>query len=392
MRAAGWVVFAAAAAAAVSCGKIGPPLPPLRLVPDAPVGLTATRVGPDVHLRFTVPTQNVGQPGPVDIERIEIYAASVAPGAPVPPNREFLTEKYLVGSVDVRPGTPPDTPPAPDAVADTRPGPGEPASFVEPLTTEMLNPPAPPAPAVAPPPVDPLVAAKAPAPPTYATRVYAVRGVSTRGRPGNPSARVVVPLVDPPPPPSSVAVDFSETVFSLTWTPPVAEVGGPPLLFAVYRAELPASAALTPKPVAEPAAQVPGVEFGVERCFIVRTRQQVAKVDIESEASTPVCVTPRDIFPPAAPTGLTGVATPGAIALLWDPNTEADLAGYLVLRGEAGSDTLQPLTPEPIRDASYTDSSVTPGVRYVYVVVAVDHATPPNRSAPSARHEVTAAQ
>ena len=38
--------------------------------------------------------------------------------------------------------------------------------------------------------------------------------------------------------------------------------------------------------------------------------------------------------------------------LSWDANTEADLAGYLVLRGEAPGDTLQPLTPAPITGTS----------------------------------------
>jgi len=118
----------------------------------------------------------------------------------------------------------------------------------------------------------------------------------------------------------------------------------------------------------------------------------VAGIPIESEASRPVCVTPQDIFPPEAPTGLNGVATPGAIALIWDANAEADLAGYLILRGEAGSDTLQPITPEPIAETSFRDTTVVPGVRYVYAVVAVDRATPPNRSAQSVRVEVTAAQ
>jgi hypothetical protein len=61
------------------------------------------------------------------------------------------------------------------------------------------------------------------------------------------------------------------------------------------------------------------------------------------------------------------------------------------LRGEAGGDTLQPLTPAPITEARYRDAAVTPGVRYVYAVVAVDNRFPvPNVSAPSERAEETA--
>jgi hypothetical protein len=76
--------------------------------------------------------------------------------------------------------------------------------------------------------------------------------------------------------------------------------------------------------------------------------------------------------------------------LIWDANAEPDLAGYLVLRGEAPGDSLQPVTPQPIHDTKFTDTTVKAGVRYVYAIVAVDKATPPNRSVPSARVEETA--
>ena len=62
----------------------------------------------------------------------------------------------------------------------------------------------------------------------------------------------------------------------------------------------------------------------------------------------------------------------------------------MVLRGEAPGDTLQPLTPAPLRETTYRDTTVRPGVRYVYAIVAVDKATPPNTSPPSARVEGTA--
>jgi fibronectin type 3 domain-containing protein len=84
------------------------------------------------------------------------------------------------------------------------------------------------------------------------------------------------------------------------------------------------------------------------------------------------------------------VAAEGAISLIWDPNTEKDLDGYLVLRGEATGEKLQPLTPGPIHETTYRDASVRPGVRYFYAVVAVDRATPPNQSAISARVEEVA--
>ena len=103
-------------------------------------------------------------------------------------------------------------------------------------------------------------------------------------------------------------------------------------------------------------------------------------------------MTPRDTFPPPAPTALEAVGGAGVISLIWEAVEATDLAGYLVFRGEGGGEPTTPLTPAPIRDTSFEDRTVTPGVRYVYVVVAIDSATPANQSAPSNRAEETARQ
>jgi fibronectin type 3 domain-containing protein len=58
------------------------------------------------------------------------------------------------------------------------------------------------------------------------------------------------------------------------------------------------------------------------------------------------------------------------------------------LRADAPGDTLRPLTPEAIRDASFSDPNVKPGVQYEYAVVAIDRNG--NTSTPSPRLGVTA--
>ena len=58
---------------------------------------------------------------------------------------------------------------------------------------------------------------------------------------------------------------------------------------------------------------------------------------------------------------------------------------YVLLPLEATYAATWTLTPEPIHDTSYRDSMVQPGHSYVYAVVAVDNATPPNRSEESNR-------
>ncbi len=113
---------------------------------------------------------------------------------------------------------------------------------------------------------------------------------------------------------------------------------------------------------------------------------------LKGPASAPGCVTARDTFAPAAPTALEAVGGAGVISLIWEGVEAADLAGYVVLRGEAGAEPTTVLTPTPISARSFEDRQVTPGVRYSYVVVAVDSATPGNRSAPSNRADETARQ
>ena len=131
----------------------------------------------------------------------------------------------------------------------------------------------------------------------------------------------------------------------------------------------------------------PRVEFGTERCYVVRRVELVAAVPIESAASSPICVTPVDKFAPAAPKSLVSVATTSAVSLIWDANSEGDIAGYVVLRGEAPGDKLAPFTETPITDAAYLDASVRRSRTYVYEIVAVDKAG--NQSASSNRVEET---
>jgi hypothetical protein len=420
------------AAVLAACGKKGPPLAPLHLIPGPPTALDVRRTGPDAQLRFVLPAANANGPGPSVLDRVQIYAVTLAPGMAAPPNREFLTPKFLVGTVPVKP--PPaegDAAPAPDAPPDTRPSAGEKAAFIETLTPEKLAPASTatdkqaataaarrtagaallttaiatiPARTAGVPLAAAISAAATTGPaafaasfgiaasaavtaaiPKYPVRVYAVQGATKNGRAGQPSARAELPLVDLPGAPSAPFATVTEKAIAITWVAPAAEV---PPAFNVYKRD--GTDPLNPAPVAAPPFEQPGVVWGTESCFVVRAVQKIGAAAIESAPSDPVCVTPRDVFPPAAPKGLSIVAGPGAINLSWDANQEPDLAGYLVLRGEAPGGTLQPLTPAPIAATNFEDKTATAGVRYVYTIVALDKATPPNRSAPSARVEETA--
>ena len=406
---------AAALLVLAACGKKGPPLAPLHLVPNRVEDVKAVRRGGDVELRFRLPSANANGPGDIDLHQVEIYAMTIAPGAPAPPNRELLSKAHLVGTVPVKP-LPEDGGPNPDANgkdADTRPAPGEHAIFVESLTDDKLKP----APVKTPPPAStqrkaeplPFLQRKGA---QHATRVYGIRGATRGGRPGAPSAQVALPLTEPPPPVRGVRVTYTDTATTQTWEPPPpAETPAaeelsewmflaPQFPYLFYRPPPPATsfnvylageqAPLNAAPLATAEFVRNGVEFGTRECFAVRTVRTSGTVAVESGPSEPSCVTPVDTFPPAAPKGLQAVSGAGDINLSWDPNTEPDLGGYIVLRGEAAGTTMRAITPVPIAETRYRDAAVTRGVRYVYAVIAVDKGKPANASPLSARVDETA--
>jgi len=130
---------------------------------------------------------------------------------------------------------------------------------------------------------------------------------------------------------------------------------------------------------------------GRERCYQVRAVRGFGAAAVEGDPSPRVCFTPVDTVPPETPTGLVAETADGAINLIWDPNIEEDLAGYLILRGAPGDATLTALTVAPVATARYVDRAVMPGSRYVYAVVAIDNRVPlGNVSAESNRVEETA--
>ena len=145
---------------------------------------------------------------------------------------------------------------------------------------------------------------------------------------------------------------------------------------------------LSQTPLDEPAYSEERGEYGAERCYAVRTLDMVAGFEVRSRLSPVTCVTFVDTFAPVAPEGLTAVGSPGEVSLLWRPNDEPDLAGYRVLRGLPGDETLQPLTDAPVAGNTYRDTTAAPGVRHAYAVRAVDTAS--NESEPSDRIEATA--
>ena len=446
LRASPWgIALATIVLASVACGKKGPPLAPFVRVPATVANLTSQRVGSDLYVSFPVPSTNVDGKQPADIASLEVYAVTATRPPATEEQRELAS---LVATLPVRPilpevpaaanGSAPPAVPLPPGVDR-----GSTAVVRETITPELLVP-------VELPveervraqdgpsdedrlePIGPLVA---PAPTQLPRRHYFVIGISPRGRKSEPSAPLSVPLDSGSAAPGAPTVDYTETQLTIAWepspdartstfvlpppppkpsgnaSPATVKPSGPaPLaarslgfnieatryhLFDVTTAggtddpyAIVVPKPLTPQPLTTTEFTVPGVTFGLERCFEVRPVDQIFGAQVIGPASPRTCVTPKDRFPPAAPRSLAVIAGTGVINLIWDANVEKDVAGYLVLRGEAPGDTLQAINMEPITAATFRDQSVRPGVRYVYAVVAVD--TAGNASGQSNRVEETA--
>jgi predicted small lipoprotein YifL len=442
------IVFSAIAALSAflfvaGCGKKGPPLAPFVKLPLPPADLAAGRRGDAVDLSFTVPSVNTDGTRPANVARADVYAITAPVTVPPLSDADLLKYGTKVGSVEVKAPRDPNLTADADDPADEVDAPegrgldqGAVARVAETLTADMESvvelprkKSAPKAPVAAADRGGPLLEP----PPTVRSRMYVAFGTSTRGRKGPLSRRVLVPLVPPPPPPSAPAMTYDEKTVTLTWTsaaiwtaatsrandgllpsrllgetavtdewtpvaPPVAPpvlpsrlIGlmQPPITYNVYDTTIPTAAVrLTQTPLTDSRYSDPRIVWGEKRCYVVVAAQTVGGATIESEAPPATCETLVDTFPPASPKGINAIASEGAINLIWEPNAEKDLEGYIVLRGVEPGQTLEPITPAPIKEPSFKDT-VKPGIAYVYAVRAVDKA---GNASPPSEHVVETAR
>ncbi len=115
-------------------------------------------------------------------------------------------------------------------------------------------------------------------------------------------------------------------------------------------------------------------------------------LELDGAVSAPVQVDTTDRFPPAIPSGLAAVysAATGArnsvpsINLSWSPDTETDLAGYIVYRSADGPTWQRISPPEPVSVPTWQDSKISLGQTYHYAVSAIDQSgNESGRSAPA---------
>lgn len=339
-------IFLAAAlltAGISGCASPGPARPPSLHLPRPATGLTATRTGDDVVLHWTTPDKTT--------DNLNVQPALTA---------EVCRE------------LPPATACTPVKRLAVHPGPTEAA---ESLPSQLTAGPA-------------------------ILLAYRVQLFNTKGRSAGLSSPAFAASGAAPPPVVGLKATPVREGAMLEWQPQpaAAAVELDRILVQTKAPQMPSAKQplqLTPSPPTEVHLRAGGqsadpggtIDPTAERGEIYRyTAQRVRSVtldghalEIRSTLSPTITVVMHDTFPPRTPTGLAAVPSTDGIDLSWEPNTEPDLAGYIVYRrqvsvtGEAiGTPTRLTSTPTPA--PAFSDRTAQPGQSYSYRVTAIDTA------------------
>ena len=192
--------------------------------------------------------------------------------------------------------------------------------------------------------------------------VVGVRVANAKGRNSDWSNFVALSVEQPLVKPADLKAAAVPQGVSLTWNAP------PGAQFRLYR-----QAGQEEKPsllgtAAEPKYLDTGTEYGKVYQYFVQSIHD----KIESDVAGPVPITPKDVFPPGVPMGLTASAGVGSVELAWERNTEPDFKEYRVDRSEAGGPFTQ--IAGGLEAPSYSDHNIESGKHYRYRVQALDQA------------------
>lgn len=229
---------------------------------------------------------------------------------------------------------------------------------------------------------------------------YAIEAVNQRGRSAGLSNQVRVPLAPAVPPPTGFRVSLDAQGPLLQWEM-ASSAPVPPGASCVLRIERRTTGVAVPsaaksgtgRPTASGAfqsvaeqpcqsgpgqARDPGFEWEQEydyKAEAVTVLPGQPAIQIEGDDSATVHLVTHDVFPPDIPGGLqavySSVGQKPFIDLTWAPNTESDLAGYIVYRRTADSAPVV-VSPALVKAPAWRDEDVHPGQTYIYTVAAVD--------------------
>lgn len=335
-----------------ACGKRRPPQPPVENVPQRTELLSGAQRGNQVILSWPAPLRNASNSSVQSIRRMDIYRLAEKPSAPLPlTEEEFAARSTLIGSVaydTIRSAT--------DTITYTD-------------TLELAGEP---------------------------TRLrYALRYVNNAGQRAafsnflliEPAAKIAQPpiLLSP--------AQETESAVTIKWQPPAANIDGSTpvnmLGYNVYRVTQ-SQTEIGQTPIN--ASVITGTEyadknfnFGEQYSYVVRSVSLgTGGAQVESLNSNSIGVSPRDVYPPSAPTSITVAAAPSRLSLFFPANPERDVAGYNIYRStdpNLPKDRWTKLNDALLTRTTFQDDRVESGKKYYYYMTAVDASG--NVSAPS---------
>ncbi|HXV76417.1 MAG TPA: fibronectin type III domain-containing protein [Candidatus Polarisedimenticolaceae bacterium] len=333
------------------CGEKGPPLPPEPRGPFPPEQVRVRQVGAEVRVGFVVPVARGGKQAqqPVRAELVRVtYPPGIQPTGGADP---FRRRGEIVAVID----------------GDPLPA-GEARTIVDDTLDGMAD----------------------------GARDYTTRyGVRVRDRRGRPSPLVVaadLTIASVARAAGELRGEATADGIRLAWAAPPGEG---PFRYNVYRLAGEQSSALDEplnrRPLEETEYLDTTVATGERYTYLVRVALSEGRPYVEGEDGAAITLLAQDRFAPSSPVGLVAVQEGVGVRLFWDPNPERDIRGYRVYRrvdeGEVEG-LWEPLGTDPIERPLYLDTDVRVGQRLVYRVTAVDRATPPNESAPSASQTI----
>jgi predicted phage tail protein len=330
------------------CGKRRPPLPPVERVQQRTELLSGAQQGNEVILSWPAPQRNAPNSSVQSIRRIDVYRLAEKPGAPLALTEdEFSARATLIGSVTYE---------QIQIAGDT-------------LTYH-----------------DVLELAGQPARLRYALRYVNASG--QRAAFSNflsiePAARIAqAPALTAQP-------RIAEDSITISWQPPAANIDNSTpvnlLGYNVYRTDESqteiGNQAINSALISGTEYADKNFQFGKDYRYIVRAVSLgTGGAQVESLNSNPVSVSPRDIFPPAAPER-PSVAAPepssARLAIFFAANKETDIAGYNIYRStdpDLPKQNWTKLNQTLLTRTTYQDDKVEPGKTYYYYVTAVDKA------------------
>lgn len=333
----------------LSCGKRKPPLPPEERVVQR-VEITGFQRGGNIVLSWQMPARNAGRGSVLNISRVDIYRLVEPLTAPLALSEEEFADRSVVIATQ----------------------PVSNADFA--LKTMSYS--------------DSLRFAGQPVRLRYAIRF----GNSEGQKAAFSNFLLLEPASGVALAPTSLSAEVSQEFVRLEWVEPTENIDTTTPVniigYNVYRSSSPRETAklLTTTPVTENTFADRFFDFGREYFYFVRAVSLgTGGSRVESSESNVLRLTPRDTFPPSAPTSITIAATPTTISLFFPSNPEKDIAGYLVYRSD--DPTLdkarwERMTPDLITVTTFQDSRVESGKTYYYYVTATDKFK--NVSVPSA--------